>query len=63
MQTSIAACITCPATATDRYEAARETVRKFLNAPSVDNIVFTKGGTEAINLVSYSWLAPYYPAR
>jgi cysteine desulfurase/selenocysteine lyase len=46
------------AAATDRYEAARETVRKFLNAPSVDNIVFTKGGTEAINLVSYSWLAP-----
>jgi cysteine desulfurase/selenocysteine lyase len=46
------------AAATDRYEAARETVRQFLNAPSVDNIVFTKGGTEAINLVSYSWLAP-----
>jgi cysteine desulfurase/selenocysteine lyase len=46
------------AAATDRYEAARETVAKFLNAPSVDNIVFTKGGTEAINLVSYSWLAP-----
>ncbi len=46
------------AAATDRYEAARETVRKFLGASSVDNIVFTKGGTEAINLVSYSWLAP-----
>jgi cysteine desulfurase/selenocysteine lyase len=46
------------AAATDRYEAARETVAKFLGAPSVDNIVFTKGGTEAINLVSYSWLAP-----
>ncbi len=46
------------AAATDRYEAAREAVCKFLNAPSVDNIVFTKGGTEAINLVSYSWLAP-----
>ncbi len=46
------------AAATDRYEGARETVAKFLNAPSVDNIVFTKGGTEAINLVSYSWLAP-----
>jgi cysteine desulfurase/selenocysteine lyase len=46
------------AAATDAYEAARETVRKFLGAPSVDNIVFTKGGTEAINLVSYSWLAP-----
>ncbi|MGZ6008094.1 MAG: cysteine desulfurase [Rhizomicrobium sp.] len=46
------------AAATDRYEAARETVRKFLNAGSVDEIVFTKGGTEAINLVSYSYLAP-----
>ena len=46
------------AAATDAYEGARETVARFLNAPSVDNIVFTKGGTEAINLVSYSWLAP-----
>jgi cysteine desulfurase/selenocysteine lyase len=46
------------ATATDRYEAARETVRTFLNAGSVDEIVFTKGGTEAINLVAYSYLMP-----
>ena len=46
------------AKATDRYESARETVRRFLNAASVDEIVFTKGGTEAINLVSYSFLAP-----
>ena len=44
--------------ATDAYEAARETVRNFVNAASVDEIVFTKGGTEAINLVSYSFLAP-----
>jgi cysteine desulfurase/selenocysteine lyase len=44
--------------ATDRYEAARRTVQKFLNAAREDEIVFTKGGTEAINLVSYSWLAP-----
>ena len=44
--------------ATDAYEAARETVRKFVNAASVDEIVFTKGGTEAINLVSYGFLAP-----
>jgi cysteine desulfurase/selenocysteine lyase len=44
--------------ATDAYEAARETVRRFINAASVDEIVFTKGGTEAINLVSYSYLAP-----
>src|SRR5215469_9746505 len=46
------------AAATDRYEAARRTVQKFLNAASEDEIVFTKGGTEAINLVSYSYLAP-----
>jgi cysteine desulfurase/selenocysteine lyase len=46
------------AAATDRYEAARRTVQKFLNASHEDEIVFTKGGTEAINLVSYSYLAP-----
>jgi cysteine desulfurase/selenocysteine lyase len=46
------------AAATERYEAARETVRRFLNAAHADEIVFTKGGTEAINLVSYSYLAP-----
>ncbi len=46
------------AKATERYEAARETVRRFLNAAHSDEIVFTKGGTEAINLVSYSFLAP-----
>lgn len=39
--------------ATDAYEAAREKVRSFLNAPSVDNIVFTKSSTEAINTVAY----------
>ena len=44
--------------ATDRYEAARRTVQKFLGAAREDEIVFTKGGTEAINLVSYSYLAP-----
>jgi cysteine desulfurase / selenocysteine lyase len=46
------------ATATERYEAARETVRKFLNAAAAGEIVFTKGGTEAINLVAYSYLMP-----
>ena len=46
------------AASTERYEAARETVRKFLNAAHGDEIVFTKGGTEAMNLVSYSYLAP-----
>ncbi len=46
------------AAATERYEAARERVRRFLNAAHADEIVFTKGGTEAMNLVSYSFLAP-----
>jgi cysteine desulfurase/selenocysteine lyase len=46
------------AAATDRYEEARRTVQTFLNAAREDEIVFTKGGTEAINLVSYSYLAP-----
>jgi len=34
------------------------TVRRFVNAAHVDEIVFTKGGTEAINLVASSFLAP-----
>ncbi|HWA89937.1 MAG TPA: cysteine desulfurase [Rhizomicrobium sp.] len=46
------------AASTERYEAARETVRRFLNAARAEEIVFTKGGTEAINLVSYAWGQP-----
>jgi cysteine desulfurase / selenocysteine lyase len=41
--------------ATQKYEEARETVRRFLNAPQADEIVFTKNVTEAINLVAYAW--------
>lgn len=37
---------------TDAFETARDDVRRFLNAPSADNIIFTKGATEAINLVA-----------
>ena len=37
---------------TEAYEAAREDVRRFLNAPSVDNIVFARGATEGINIVA-----------
>lgn len=44
--------------ATDAYEAAREKVRRFLNAPSVDDIVFTKSSTEAINTVAYGYGMP-----
>ncbi len=40
--------------ATDAFEQARETVRRFLNAGNVDDIVFTRNATEGINLVSYS---------
>jgi cysteine desulfurase/selenocysteine lyase len=46
------------ARATERYEAARETVRRFLNARHASEIVFVKSGTEAINLVASSFLAP-----
>ncbi|MCP4072429.1 MAG: cysteine desulfurase [Hyphomicrobiales bacterium] len=44
--------------ATDAYEKAREHVRNFLNADSVDEIIFTKSSTEAINLVSYGFGEP-----
>ena len=40
---------------TDAYERARAAVARFINAPSPDQIVFTKGGTEAINLVASSF--------
>ena len=43
------------ARSTDRFEQARETVRRFLNASHTSEIVFTRGATEAINLVAYSW--------
>ncbi len=38
--------------ATQAYEAARGKARAFLNAPSADNVIFTKGSTEGINLVA-----------
>jgi cysteine desulfurase / selenocysteine lyase len=44
--------------ATERYEGARVRVQQFLNAAHSDEIVFTRGGTEAINLVASSYLAP-----
>jgi len=43
------------ARATDAYEAARESVRRFLNSPEVEEVVFVRGATEAINLVACSW--------
>lgn len=41
--------------ATDLYELGRERVRQLLNAADVNEIVFTRGTTEAINLVAQSW--------
>jgi cysteine desulfurase/selenocysteine lyase len=47
------------ARATDAYEGARGKVRAFLNAGSVNEIVFVRGATEAINLVAKSWGQQY----
>ncbi len=44
--------------ATDKYEAVRGIVRKFLNAQHEDEILFTSGTTEAFNMISYAWAAP-----
>ena len=44
--------------ATDAYEAAREKVRRFINAASTKEIVFVRGTTEAINLVAHSYAQP-----
>ena len=44
--------------ATDAFEGARERVRRFLNARSAKEIIFTRGTTEAINLVAHAWARP-----
>jgi cysteine desulfurase/selenocysteine lyase len=41
--------------ATEDYEAAREKIRGFVNAPSMREIIFVRGATEAINLVAQTW--------
>lgn len=43
------------ARATDAYEEARESVRRFINASSVNEVIFVRGTTEAINLVAKTW--------
>ncbi|WP_371867127.1 family 2A encapsulin nanocompartment cargo protein cysteine desulfurase [Duganella lactea] len=47
------------ARATDAYEGARERVQRFINAPDVNEVIFVRGTTEAINLVAKSWGAQH----
>ncbi|MCW9042819.1 MAG: cysteine desulfurase [Pseudopelagicola sp.] len=44
--------------ATDKYEAVRGIIARFLNAPSEDEIVLNSGTTEGINMVAYGWAMP-----
>lgn len=44
--------------ATEKYEGTRATIARFLGAADEEEIVFTTGTTEAINLVAYSWAMP-----
>jgi len=44
--------------ATDLFEAAREKVRSFINAPSLKEVIFTSGTTDSINLIYQSWARP-----
>lgn len=46
--------------ATEKYEAVRAKVAGFLGAPSEHEIVFTTNGTDAVNLVAYSWAMPRF---
>jgi len=50
------------ARSTELFEEAREKVRRFLNAAEASEIVFVRGATEAINLVSQSWGAAFLKA-
>ena len=44
--------------ATENYERVRGIIARFLNAPREDEVIFTSGSTEGINMVSYAWAAP-----
>ena len=44
--------------ATDKYEAVRGTIAKFLNVSDAEQIVFNSGTTEGINTVAYGWAMP-----
>ena len=49
---------TLGAEATALYEGARDTIARWINAPSRDEVILTRGTTESINLVAYSWALP-----
>ena len=49
--------------ATEAFEGARDFIRKFINAQSVSEIIFTRGTTEAINLVAQSYAHPKLDAQ
>ena len=46
--------------ATEKYEAVRGTIARFLNAASEEEIVFNSGTTEGINMVAYGWAMPRF---
>jgi len=46
--------------ATDKYEAVRGTIARFLNAASEDEIIMNSGTTEGINMVAYGWAMPRF---
>ncbi|HSG98588.1 MAG TPA: aminotransferase class V-fold PLP-dependent enzyme, partial [candidate division Zixibacteria bacterium] len=46
---------TLAAEATELFEASRDKLARFINAPSTRSVIFTRNATEAINLVAYSW--------
>ncbi len=42
--------------ATEAYEGARAKIARFIGSPSPDQVVFTRNGTEALNMIAYGWL-------
>ena len=48
--------------ATDDFEAARESVRRFINAPASEEVIYVRGTTEALNLVAGSYGRKYFQA-
>ncbi len=46
--------------ATDKYEAVRGTIARFLGAPHEDEVIYTTGTTQGINLVAYGWAMPRF---